>query len=181
MVIKKAAETDLSEVKLLADSLLVDSPSSDQDAGFYCYSLSLDQYKRRLESPLFLVSSQPSVLGGFCLAYDRAFTNRLRGKETTLSDDPVFNFLSDLSGDFVYIDQLAVKGRDKLVGMRTVHGLVRALRSSVDGRVVIGAISHGPWKNERAIRFSAARGGRVIGEVTTLSGITLGMHAFYSS
>lgn len=109
MNIRKACLSDIKAIKEISDKLIVGADNSEKQFGFYEYSLSLEQYSRRIESSFFLVAESFRGLEGFCLAYDFIFLRDLVQKESKLLEDAVIKYLLEIPSPFVYIDQLGVK------------------------------------------------------------------------
>lgn len=166
MKIRNVSIQDITQVKAIADRLAVSTKNESRRTGFYDYPITISQYERRSESPLFLVSCRDSDVEGFCMAYDSNFIKRLIEKEPTLREDVVFKYLDGLEGDFVYLDQLAVKGVGTMGGSVVACNLVDRLIALSGGKKFIeGFIVHRPWKNEGSIKFFTHKGARLMGEV----------------
>ncbi|MBI2045225.1 hypothetical protein HYT23_04155 [Candidatus Pacearchaeota archaeon] len=177
MEIRKVQTKDISQIKKLADSLVVTSKDADKKFGFYDYSLSEEQYRKRSESDLFFVGCGDSELGGFCMAYDSDFVKQLIEQEPQLRDDAVFNYFVKQREDFIYIDQLAVRKPKTFIGGAYACRLFERLKENSEGNQSIqGVIPHLPWKNETSIRSVTNQGARLLKEITGKNQIVFGVY-----
>lgn len=168
---------DIPEIKRISDSLVVTSDSLNKSMGFYDYSLTLEQYKRRSNSNLFLVDYRNSELEGFCMAFDSEFVRELVKQEEELKKDVVFNHLASLNEDYVYIDQFAVKRPKSLIGNASACRLVDKIKEmSDDKESLIVAVAHYPWKNNIVIRFCKHQGAELVKEIGSREYIIFGVY-----
>ena len=170
MEIRKVQTKNIPQIKELADSLVVTSKDADKKSGFYEYSLSEEQYRKRSESDLFFVGYSDSGLEGFCMAYDSDFVMRLVKQEPKLRDDAIFNYLTEQKEDYVYIDQFAVRRPKTIISRTYACRLFERLKENSEGnQSILGVIPHLPWKNETSIKFFTHQGGRLLKEIKDIT------------
>ena len=177
MEIRKVQARDISQIKTIADSLVVTSENQDRDFGFYKYSLTNEQYTRRSESDLFFVGLDNSRLEGFCMAYDSEFIQRLIEQEPQLRENEIFRYLSGQQKDYVYIDQLAVRKPKSFTGATCACELFERIKEVSRGKASIqGVIPHIPWKNNSSVGFFTHQGAKLVKEIKGSEGITFGAY-----
>jgi hypothetical protein len=177
MEIRKVQMQDIPQIKALADSLVVTQDSQDSKIGFYDYSLTLEQYQKRCESDLFLVSCRDSELEGFCMAYDSEFVKRLVEREPSLREDVIFNYLGKLNEGYVYVDQLAVGRPKTFVGSASACQLIDKIKELSKGKgSLVAVVPHYPWKNSTAIRFHEHQGTRLVEEIGNKDKLVFGVY-----
>ena len=177
MIIRKVGIQDVQEIKRIADSLVVTSEREDRTSGFYDYCLTSEQYERRSNSNLFLVANRDSELEAFCMAYDSKFIRRLMEEEPRLREELVFDYLSRLSQDYIYLDQLAAKKPGSFTGSIAVCNLFNELRELAKNKeFMLGIIPHSPWKNRQSIRFANRQGFKLVDKIGSKEKILFGVY-----
>ena len=178
MKIRQANILDIKSIKSLADTLAVNSSDSKKITGFYNYPLNETQYFNRITSPFFFVAESQKGLEGFCMAYNSKFLKALVKKESGLKEDTLLKYLSELHLPLVYIDQLAVREPETIVGSLTAYNL----RNKIIGETkrlgisnILGVVAHKPWKNILAVKFCEKSGFEFQQEVNS-KGILLGIY-----
>ena len=177
MEIRKVRIGDISQIKTIADSLVVTPKDKNKESGFYDYCLSSKQYRTRSRSDLFFVGCSDSELGGFCMAYNSDFVRRLVEQELQLRDDAIFNYFILQQEAFVYLDQIAVRKPKTFLGGIYAYELFERLKENSEGNQFIqGVIPHLPWKNETSIKFFTHQGGRLLKEITGKNQVVFGVY-----
>lgn len=177
MEVRKVQKQDIQGIKEIADSLRVTFESRNRDSGFYNYCLTFEQYQRRSESGLFLVATCNWELEGFCMAYDSEFVKRLIAQEPQLKNDVVFNYLNNLSENYIYVDQIAVRQPKSYISRLSAYKLVNKLRElSLGNDAIIGVVPHYPWKNGSAIKFHEHLGTKLVREIGSQDKIVFGVY-----
>lgn len=181
MEIRPVQNSDVTKIKEIADSLIVNPNETDKRTGFYDYSLTQEQYERRTESDFFLVGCNGPNLEGFCMAYDSDFVKEISEQEQYLENDTVFNYLQSLNTDYVYVDQFAVKNPRSFIGRKVSTLLFEELNSvSKEKESIIGVIPHSPWKNEYSVGFFSHQGAKLVDEIQNESELVFGVYRIYN-
>lgn len=177
MEIRKVHVTDILEVKDMADSLVVTPEEKDKKTGFYDYYLTLEQYKRRSESDLFLVAHRGLKLEGFCIAYNSDFLRILSEKEPDIKENIIYRHLVELEEDYVYIDQLGVrKPRTYIGGLASCKLIDELRRLSMGKDCIFAAIPHEPWRNSPSINLFKHQGAELVKEIGDNDEIIFGFY-----
>jgi hypothetical protein len=179
MEIRKVKIKDIAKIKSLANSLVVKSGDEDKKTGFYEYSLTEEQYKKRSQSDLFFACLNNSNLEGFCMAYDYEFVRKLVEQEPKLKEDAILKYITKLPEKYAYIDQFAVRIPGTYQGNKAVYNLCSELiKRSKYLNYLVGAIPHKPWQNKLSKDFFIKRGAKLIGEVKGKNKIIFGIYKF---
>jgi len=178
MNIRKAKVSDIGNIKSLADALVVRPNDLGKTTGFYDYSLTENQYLRRVESPFFFVAESQEGFEGFCMAYDSEFVRKLIEQEPQLREDAIFDYLNHLNEDYVYIDQLAVRELRTIRGGLTACNLINRIideTRTANIHSLLCAIAHKPWENISALKLAEKSGFKLQQEIDS-KGILLGIY-----
>ena len=112
------------------------------------------------------------------MAYDSEFVRSLTQQEPQLKRDTIFNYLTNLNEEYVYIDQLAVKKLETFIGSISACRLTDKLKEMADGKLIVGFIPHNPWKNHSSIKFFTHQEAKLCKEISSKDKIVFGVYTF---
>lgn len=162
MNIEDVTPKDIKEIKRIADSLIV-FPNQEKQTGFYDYSLSLEDYQKRIGSELFFLARNSKKIEGFCMAYTEEFIRKLIERDTHLRKDNIFDYMVKRE-NIIYIDQFAVSNPMAL-GNRTAIELWEEFLKRRGKKTCYGVIPHSPWKNKKSEAFFTHQGGQLVDKI----------------
>jgi hypothetical protein len=178
MIIRKAENKDLNEVKGLLDLSSVKRSQEEwerETCGIFEYTKSLGELRNSL-NPFFTIAQNSQRLVGFNLAYDSSFLEKFFSDSNLVSYQYLLN---KNEGEFIYADILATLNpatmSSGIVANLLFDDMAKKSRNSGIDKIVAFVPLH-PFLNKRSRDFALRKGFKNIDELPIEDGIVLGYY-----
>jgi len=177
MIIRKATEQDIPEIKTIIDTLQVSRDQPDWEkrtSGLFEYPKSYQELYEAL-NPWFYIAETSSGIRAYSLAYDSKFFR----KQFVNTTCPEFQNILRETRDFLYWDQIGVLNPDSLGAGRIVNPLIDKTIRIARSRTLEKAFAYvceEPFHNKRSANFLKRKGFRRIRKVPIENQVVLAMY-----
>jgi len=166
-MIRPARAEDAEQIREISLELTVARNSGQQ--GFVEYQTPpIDEMRKRIQLGIFYVSEGDRVAG-----FVSAFTDQ-HLDQLNFEGDEIVKHLKTRPRPFIYVDELGVKKNHQNKG--TGYWLMRRMIAENAKTPLLGAISHAPIRNEKAIAVCLSLGSKLEEEITIYDGLTFGIY-----